>query len=66
MMRGPTCSCWATRPHDPRLAAADGMTLVPDMEYRHVDVCAGVWQIRLREGQVTCVSLYDTVRATVW
>jgi len=48
-------------PHDPRLAAVDGVTLVPDAEYRHVDACEGVWQeFILREGPVTCISLYDT------
>ena len=47
-------------PHDPRLAGSDGVSLVPDAEYRHVDVHEGVWQeFIMREGEVTCVSLYD-------
>ncbi len=46
--------------HDPRLAGADGVTIVPDEEYRHVDRCEGAWQeFILAPGPVTCVSLYD-------
>ena len=49
--------------HDPGLAASDGVTLVPDAEYRHADACEGAWQeFILAEGPVTCVSLYDTGR----
>ncbi|MCX6991672.1 MAG: hypothetical protein NT011_00860 [Kiritimatiellaeota bacterium] len=47
--------------HDPRLADADGVTLVPDGEYRQTDAHEGVWQeFIMRKGPVTCVSLYDT------
>jgi L-arabinose isomerase len=47
--------------HDPRLAAADGITIVPDLEYRHADPVEGAWQeFILAPGPVTCVSLYDT------
>ena len=47
--------------HDPRLAAADGVTIVPDEEYRRVDRCEGAWQeFILAPGPVTCVSLYDS------
>jgi len=46
--------------HDPRLAAASGVTIVPDYEYRHADIVEGAWQeFILREGPVTCASLYD-------
>jgi len=47
--------------HDPRLASAAGVTIVPDYEYRHADVLEGAWQeFVLAPGPVTCVSLYDT------
>ena len=47
--------------HDPRLAAEDGVTLVPDLEYRNADRLEGVWQeFILASGPVTCISLYDT------
>jgi len=47
--------------HDPRLAAADGITIVPDLEYRRADPVEGAWmEFILAPGQVTCVSLYDT------
>jgi L-fucose isomerase-like protein len=47
--------------HDPRLAAADGITIVPDLEYRHADPVEGAWmEFVLAPGPVTCVSLYDT------
>ena len=47
--------------HDPRLAAADGITIVPDLEYRQADVVEGAWmEFILAPGPVTCVSLYDT------
>lgn len=47
--------------HDPRLAAEDGVTLVPDAEYCHADAHGGVWQeFIMKKGPVTCVSLYDT------
>jgi L-fucose isomerase-like protein len=47
--------------HDPRLAAADGITIVPDLEYRHADSVEGAWmEFILAPGPVTCVSLYDT------
>jgi len=47
--------------HDPRLAGAAGVTIVPDAEYRHSDRCEGAWQeFVLTECPVTCVSLYDT------
>jgi L-arabinose isomerase len=47
--------------HDPRLAAGERVLLVPDEEYRHVDAHEGAWQeFIMREGPVTCVSLYDT------
>jgi L-arabinose isomerase len=46
--------------HDPRLAA-DGITLVPDLEYRNADSVEGAWmEFVLAPGPVTCVSLYDT------
>ncbi len=45
---------------DPRLAAASGVTIVPDAEYRHSDKCEGAWQqLILAPGPVTCISLYD-------
>ena len=47
--------------HDPRLAAADGITIVPDLEYRQADSVEGAWmEFILAPGPVTCVSLYDT------
>jgi len=47
--------------HDPRLAADDGVTIVPDMEYRNSDRLEGAWQeFILTDGPVTCISLYDT------
>ncbi len=47
--------------HDPRLAAADGITIVPDLEYRHADPVEGAWmEFVLAPGPVTCVSLYDS------
>ena len=47
--------------HDPRLAAADGISIVPDLEYRHADPVEGAWmEFVLAPGPVTCVSLYDT------
>jgi len=47
--------------HDPRLAGAKGVTIVPDAEYRHSDQLEGAWQeFILAQGPVTCVSLYDT------
>jgi L-arabinose isomerase len=50
--------------HDPRLAAEDGITLVPDMEYRFSDRCEGAWmEFVLAAGAVTCVSFYDTGHA---
>jgi L-arabinose isomerase len=56
--------------HDPRLAGADGVTIVRDEEYCHVDRCEGAWQeFILAPGPVTCVSLYDagtTYRMTVF
>ncbi len=46
--------------HDPRLAG-DGITIVPDLEYRQADVVEGAWmEFILAPGAVTCVSLYDT------
>jgi L-arabinose isomerase len=46
--------------HDPRLASPEGVTLVPDAEYRHSDRLEGAWQeFIMAEGPVTCVSLYD-------
>jgi L-fucose isomerase-like protein len=46
--------------HDPRLAA-DGITIVPDLEYRQADAIEGAWmEFILAPGAVTCVSLYDT------
>jgi len=46
--------------HDPRLAG-DGITIVPDLEYRQADVVEGAWmEFILAPGPVTCVSLYDT------
>lgn len=47
--------------HDPRLASDEGVTIVPDYEYRHSDEYEGAWQeFILAPGPVTCVSLYDT------
>lgn len=47
--------------HDPRLAGPDGVTIVPDEEYRRVDRYEGAWQeFVLAPGPVTCVSLFDT------
>ncbi|NPV07996.1 MAG: hypothetical protein HPY83_08545 [Anaerolineae bacterium] len=47
--------------HDPRLASDEGVTIVPDYEYRHADALEGAWQeFVLRPGPVTCLSLYDT------
>ncbi len=47
--------------HDPRLAAGNDVTLVPDMEYRNSDVCEGAWQeFILADGPITAISLYDT------
>jgi L-fucose isomerase-like protein len=47
--------------HDPRLAAVDGITIVPDLEYRYADPVEGAWmEFVLAPGPVTCVSLYDT------
>mgnify|MGYP001571461934 CR=1 FL=1 len=47
--------------HDPRLAAAGSLRIVPDAEYRNSDTCEGTWQeFILAAGPVTCVSLYDT------
>jgi L-arabinose isomerase len=46
--------------HDPRLAGADRVTIVPDAEYRYVDRCEGAWQeFIFAPGPITCVSLYD-------
>ena len=46
--------------HDPSLAA-DGVTIVPDLEYRHADAVEGAWmEFILAPGAVTCASLYDT------
>jgi len=46
--------------HDPRLAA-DGVTIVPDLEYQHADPVEGAWmEFVLAPGKVTCASLYDT------
>jgi L-fucose isomerase-like protein len=47
--------------HNPCLAAADGITIVPDLEYRQADVVEGAWmEFILAPGPVTCVSFYDT------
>jgi L-arabinose isomerase len=47
--------------HDPRLAAEEKVLLVPDAEYRKADASDGAWQeFIMREGPVTCVSLFDT------
>ncbi|MHB0875246.1 MAG: hypothetical protein ACYC5O_04270 [Anaerolineae bacterium] len=47
--------------HDPRLASDDGVTIVPDYEYRHSDEHEGAWQeFIMAPGPVTCVSLYDS------
>lgn len=47
--------------HDPRLAAEDGATLVPDEEYRQSDRVEGAWfEFVMAPGPVTCVNLYDT------
>jgi len=47
--------------HDPRLADAEGVTIVPDAEFRLADPVEGAWQeFILAPGPVTCVSLYDT------
>ena len=47
--------------HDPRLAAADGVRIVPDLEYRNADSVEGAWlEFILAPGPVTCVNLYDT------
>ena len=46
--------------HDPRLAGEDGVTIVPDAEYRHADRVEGAWQeFILAPGPVVCLSLYD-------
>ena len=47
--------------HDPRLAATDGVRIVPDLEYRNADSVEGAWlEFILAPGPVTCVNLYDT------
>jgi hypothetical protein len=47
--------------HDPRLASADGITVVPNLEFQHVDPVEGAWlEFILAPGPVTCVGLYDT------
>jgi L-arabinose isomerase len=47
--------------HDPRLASTEGVTIVPDYEYRHSDALEGAWQeFIMAPGAVTCVSLYDS------
>lgn len=47
--------------HDPRLASDEGVTIVPDYEYRHSDELEGAWQeFIMAPGPVTCVSLYDS------
>jgi L-arabinose isomerase len=47
--------------HDPRLAAKEGVTIVPDAEYQHSDRLEGAWlEFIMDSGPVTCLSLYDT------
>ena len=47
--------------HNPRLAAADGITILPNLEFRNMDPVEGAWmEFILAPGPVTCASLYDT------